>query len=100
MQNDLRQFFNDLMVRTGGATAPGFPIVGCKLYPDKNYAFMEFRTVEEASNCMALDGVAYGDSHLRVGCLLKLVLCSTHSLAYSSLEKGILLPSMHLAARR
>ena len=40
--------------------------MSCKLYPEKNYAFVEFRTVEEASNCMALDGVQFGESHLRV----------------------------------
>lgn len=62
----LRQFFNDLMIRSGGAAAPGFPLTSCKLYPDKNYAFVEFRTVEEASNCMALDGVQFMDSHLRI----------------------------------
>ena len=63
---ELRHHFNDLMARTGGAAAPGFPIVSCKLYSDKNYAFVEFRTVEEASNCMALDGVQFGETHLRV----------------------------------
>ena len=53
-------------MRTGGAVSQGFPITGCKLYPEKNYAFLEFRTVEESSNCMALDGAAFKDSHLRV----------------------------------
>lgn len=33
---------------------------------DKNYAFAEFRSVEEASNAMALDGVAYGDVYLKI----------------------------------
>lgn len=34
---------------------------------DKNYAFVEFRSVEEASNCMAFDGLAFKDGFLRVG---------------------------------
>lgn len=33
---------------------------------DKSYAFVEFRTVEEASNCMAFDGVRYKDTFLKV----------------------------------
>lgn len=33
---------------------------------DKNYAFVEFRSVEEASNCMAFDGLAFKDGYLRV----------------------------------
>ena len=33
---------------------------------DKSYAFVEFRTVEEASNAMALDGVNFRDCYLKV----------------------------------
>lgn len=33
---------------------------------DKNYAFLEFRSVEEASNCMAFDGVVFNNTYLRV----------------------------------
>lgn len=33
---------------------------------DKSYAFVEFRSVEEASNCMALDGVRFRDTFLKV----------------------------------
>lgn len=34
---------------------------------EKSYAFVEFRSVEEASNAMALDGVNFRDSYLKVG---------------------------------
>ncbi len=34
---------------------------------DKGYAFVEFRSVEEASNAMALDGVKFRDAYLKVG---------------------------------
>ena len=37
---------------------------------DKNYAFVEFRSVEEASNCMSFDGVAFKDGFLKVRALL------------------------------
>lgn len=33
---------------------------------DKGYAFVEFRSVEEASNAMALDGVKLRDAYLKV----------------------------------
>ena len=33
---------------------------------DKGFAFVEFRSVEEASNCMALDGLAYNEFNLKV----------------------------------
>ena len=63
---DLRQYINELMVSTGGCASAGYPIASCKIYADKSYAFLEFRSVEEASNCMAFDGVAFKDSYLRV----------------------------------
>lgn len=66
MQADLRQYINELMVSTGGCASSGFPIASCKIYSEKLYAFLEFRSVEEASNCMAFDGVAFKDSYLRV----------------------------------
>lgn len=66
MQVELRQFVNELMVKTGGCAAAGWPIASCKIYPDKSYAFLEFRSVEEATNCMAFDGAGFKDSYLRV----------------------------------
>ena len=66
VQVELRQFVNELMVKTGGCAAAGWPIASCKIYPDKSYAFLEFRSVEEATNCMAFDGAGFKDSYLRV----------------------------------
>ena len=66
MQVELRQFVNELMVKTGGCAAAGWPIASCKIYPDKSYAFLEFRSVEEATNCMAFDGAGFKDTYLRV----------------------------------
>ncbi|PRW45747.1 chorismate lyase isoform B [Chlorella sorokiniana] len=79
-ETELRQAINELMVQTGGTAAPGFPITSCKLYQgngdllfngvhqvqDKGYAFVEFRSVEEASNAMALDGVKFRDAFLKI----------------------------------
>jgi splicing factor U2AF subunit len=41
----------------GACSSPGVPVIGCYLNPDKRFAFVEFRNVEEASNAMAFDGV-------------------------------------------
>ena len=32
-QGDLRQYVNDLLLKTGGVAAPGNPVITCKLYP-------------------------------------------------------------------
>ncbi|DBB00532.1 TPA: hypothetical protein ACH3X3_002231 [Trebouxia sp. C0006] len=62
----LRQFINEVMIRTGAVASAGFPISNCKVYSDKNYAFLEFRSVEEASNCMAFDGMVFNNTYLRI----------------------------------
>lgn len=47
----------------GGMPPPGLPPGP----PDKHYAFIELRSVEEASNAMAFDGVAFRNAYLKVG---------------------------------
>lgn len=44
------------------------------LLPRQSYAFLEMRSVEEASNAMAFDGVVFKDTNLKVGLLLLLLL--------------------------
>lgn len=34
---------------------------------EKSFAFIELRSVEETSNALSLDGVAFKDGHLKVG---------------------------------
>lgn len=63
---ELRQFIKDLMTDRGATCYNGSPVTACKVYPEKNYAFVEFRNVEEASNLMAFDGLVFKDSHLRI----------------------------------
>lgn len=65
-EDDLRVFLNGLMMKTGALTSPGSAIVSCKITTEKAYAFVEYRSVEEASNAMALDGVAYRDTFLKI----------------------------------
>jgi hypothetical protein len=39
---------------------------GMPALQEKSYAFLEFRSIEEASNCMSFDGVTYKESCLKV----------------------------------
>lgn len=75
-QEELLAFFDGVMASAGGAAGPGSCIVTCKVSADRSYAFLEMRSVEEASNAMALDGVAFRDAHLKVRCCEPVVLTS------------------------
>lgn len=53
-------FFSGAMAAVGGASGGvGDCVVNVYINQEKKFAFVEFRTVEEASNCMALDGIVY-----------------------------------------
>lgn len=54
------------MNSTAATCAPGSSITSCKISSDKTYAFLEMRSVEEASNAMAFDGIVFKDVHLKV----------------------------------
>lgn len=63
---DLRAAVNSLLALAGGAVGPGAPVTAAQVYPDRGYAFLELRSVEEASNALALDGVPFREGRLRV----------------------------------
>lgn len=63
---EITQFFNHLMTIVGGCTCPGLPILSCFMNPEKRFAFMEFRSVEETSNAMAFDGVQFKGETLKI----------------------------------
>ena len=48
--------FNQALTSIGGLTAPGEPVVNVFINQEKKFSFVEFRSVEETSNAMALDG--------------------------------------------
>ena len=53
-------YFNQVMAVIGGNTAgPGDAVVNVYINHDKKFAFVEMRSVEEASNAMALDGIIF-----------------------------------------
>ncbi|MEW5299015.1 MAG: hypothetical protein WDW36_002070 [Sanguina aurantia] len=65
-EDELRGFFNSLMMQSGALVSPGPALTSCKITRDKSYAFIELRSVEETSNATAFDGVAYKDSCLKI----------------------------------
>lgn len=66
LQDELRHFFAGVMMSSGALISPGPAIISCKITPDKGYAFLEMRSVEEASNAMAFDGIQLKDANLKV----------------------------------
>jgi hypothetical protein len=59
-EQSIATFFSKVMAAVGGNTAgPGDAVVNVYINQEKRFAFVEMRTVEEASNAMALDGIIY-----------------------------------------
>lgn len=63
---ELIEFFNTIMVNSGAVTQKGNPVVSATINREKAYAFIEFRTTEEASVGMSLDGITLQTHSLRV----------------------------------
>ncbi|KAJ2715909.1 hypothetical protein H4R19_000937, partial [Coemansia spiralis] len=59
-------FFNDLMVRLNIAPADELPVENIQINHDKNYAFVEFRTAEQATMGMGLDGVMFQSQKVKI----------------------------------
>lgn len=62
------EFFNQQMHLSGLAQAVGNPVLACQINLDKNFAFLEFRSIDETTQAMAFDGedecVSGGDNLL------------------------------------
>ncbi|KAE8771266.1 Splicing factor U2af large subunit A [Hordeum vulgare] len=60
-------FFNQVMAAIGGNTSGlGDAVVNVYINHDKKFAFVEMRSVEEASNAMALDGIMFEGAPVKV----------------------------------
>ncbi|GAB2291920.1 hypothetical protein Dimus_026170 [Dionaea muscipula] len=60
-------FFSHVMAAIGGNTAgPGDAVVNVYINHEKKFAFVEMRSVEEASNAMALDGIIFEGTPVKV----------------------------------
>ncbi|KLO17970.1 hypothetical protein SCHPADRAFT_141264 [Schizopora paradoxa] len=68
-EQNLAEFFNDKMRELGIGTAVGgkeLPVVQVQLNYEKNYAFVEFRTAEDATAAMAFDGIIFINGPLKI----------------------------------
>uniref|UniRef100_A0A1D1XKA3 Splicing factor U2af large subunit n=1 Tax=Anthurium amnicola TaxID=1678845 RepID=A0A1D1XKA3_9ARAE len=66
-EQSVATFFNQVMAVIGGNTAgPGDAVVNVYINHDKKFAFVEMRSVEEASNAMALDGIIFEGAPVKV----------------------------------
>jgi len=60
---ELMEFFNAAMSNANVLTSPGSPVLSATINREKAYAFIEFRSAEEASAGMSLDGITYKVMH-------------------------------------
>ncbi|KAL3820558.1 hypothetical protein ACJIZ3_006463 [Penstemon smallii] len=66
-EHTIARFFSHVMTAIGGNSAgPGDSVVNVYINHEKKFAFVEMRTVEEASNAMALDGIVFEGVPVRV----------------------------------
>ncbi|GJN25840.1 hypothetical protein PR202_gb13724 [Eleusine coracana subsp. coracana] len=60
-------YFNQVMAAIGGNTSgPGDAVLNVYINHEKKFAFVEMRSVEEASNAMALDGIMFERTPVKV----------------------------------
>lgn len=60
------EFFHTNMAACNFVTQPGDPVLACQINPEKNFAFLEFRSVEETTSAMALDGIQCKGQALKI----------------------------------
>ncbi|XP_027092019.1 splicing factor U2af large subunit B-like isoform X1 [Coffea eugenioides] len=66
-EQSIATFFSHVMSAIGGNTAgPGDAVVNVYINHEKKFAFVEMRSVEEASNAMALDGIIFEGAPVKV----------------------------------
>lgn len=66
-EDAIASFFSNALAAVGGTTAgPGPCVVNVYINQEKKFAFVEMRTVEEASNAMALDGIMFEGVTVRI----------------------------------
>ncbi len=54
---DITDLMNTALIAIQGSVKPGNPITNCWVIPDQKYVFIEFRSAEETTNGLKLDGL-------------------------------------------
>jgi len=65
-EDAMLDFFNQQMHLCGLAQAPGNPVLACQINLDKNFAFIEFRSIDETTAGMAFDGINFMGQQLKI----------------------------------
>lgn len=65
-ESTIADFFNNKMNEHNLGVMPGNSVVSVQVNHDKNYAFVEFRDPQEATNAMALDGLSFKGQSLKI----------------------------------
>lgn len=65
-EQNMMEFFNAQMRAAGLSQAPGDPILAVQINMDKNFAFLEFRSVDETTQALAFDGIQFMGQSLKI----------------------------------
>ncbi|KAK2190005.1 hypothetical protein NP493_89g03006 [Ridgeia piscesae] len=62
----MMDFFNSRMSTSSLSQADGNAVIACQVNLDKNFAFIEFRSVDETTQAMAFDGINFQGQSLKI----------------------------------
>lgn len=65
-EDAMLDFFNQQMHLCGLAQATGNPVLACQINLEKNFAFIEFRSIDETTAGMAFDGINFMGQQLKI----------------------------------
>lgn len=65
-EEEMMDFFNQQMHLIGLAQAEGNPVLACQINLDKNFAFLEFRSIDETTQAIAFDGINLQGQSLKI----------------------------------
>uniref|UniRef100_H3D110 Splicing factor U2AF subunit n=1 Tax=Tetraodon nigroviridis TaxID=99883 RepID=H3D110_TETNG len=65
-EESMAEFFNAQMRLAGLSQAPSNPVLAVQINQDKNFAFLEFRSVDETTQAMAFDGIVFQGQALKI----------------------------------
>uniref|UniRef100_A0A0N4ZXE1 Splicing factor U2AF subunit n=1 Tax=Parastrongyloides trichosuri TaxID=131310 RepID=A0A0N4ZXE1_PARTI len=65
-EQTMLEFFNQQMTLCRLSQAPGHPVLACQINLDKNFAFIEFRSIDETTAGMAFDGINFMGQQLKI----------------------------------
>ena len=65
-EEEMISFFNQQMHLSGLAQTTGNPVLACQINIDKNFAFLEFRSIDETTQAMAFDGINFKGQSLKL----------------------------------